>query len=410
MSLNGRLDPGTFDTNTPVLVLRRSIAPFQHGALCVARSLGRLSVPVYSVLAQQGESLQHSRYLTGALDLDPALPVEAWVAGLIAVAPRLGGGILLPIDDAAAVAIGDAQERLAECFRFPAAPEGIQRRLASKHALHELCLELGLGTPVTTSPASETEFLRDCVEQGFPVIVKRGKPWLPPRDPAAPSVFIAHTDAQARRAYARMESDHGRQILVQEYIPGDSDSIWIYNGYTGRAGDTLCAFTGRKLRQRGPRTGPTTLGECVRNDAVAAAARTLLHALGYRGIVDMGFRFDARDGGYKLLDVNPRLGSTFRLFTAENGLDVVRAMHLDLTGRRVPASRCRDGRRWLDERTDIVTAAQLARERRLSARAWIRSLRGIDEAAWWAADDLRPFLSMWRRWIRPAWRRIRRRR
>jgi len=42
-------------------------------------------------------------------------------------------------------------------------------------------------------------------------------------------------------------------------------------------------------------------------------------------------------GAYHLLDFNPRPGAQFRLFTDRAGTDVVRAQHLDLTGRAVPA-------------------------------------------------------------------------
>jgi hypothetical protein len=69
-------------------------------------------------------------------------------------------------------------------------------------------------------------------------------------------------------------------------------------------------------------------------------------------------------------------------------------MHLDMTARPVPPSQTVPGRKWIDERSDPVTAAQLIQEGSLGLRSWTRSLRRIDEAAWWAADDLRPFTAM----------------
>jgi D-aspartate ligase len=48
-----------------------------------------------------------------------------------------------------------------------------------------------------------------------------------------------------------------------------------------------------------------------------------MQEIGYSGIVDIGYRYDRRDGEYKLLDVNPRVGATFRLFVDSNGMDVV---------------------------------------------------------------------------------------
>ena len=48
----------------------------------------------------------------------------------------------------------------------------------------------------------------------------------------------------------------------------------------------------------------------------------------------MDWRLDKRDGQYKILDCNPRIGLNFRMFENDTaGIDVVRAQHLSLTGR-----------------------------------------------------------------------------
>lgn len=382
------------DTATPILVLRRSVGSLQHCVLAVARSAGRLGIPVDAVRGCAREPALRSRYLRNVLALRPDAPEEEFVEGLLAIGERLERAVLLPIDDLASVLVGDHQQRLAECFRLPLAPLGVQRRLASKRELFALCQSLDLPTPTSSFPADETELLAQAEGQGYPVVLKQTEPWLNPRDLSAPSVAIVRDREALLNAYTRMESELAPQVMVQQYIPGDADSVWMVNGYTGVDSEFRCAFTGQKLRQRGPRTGPTSLGVCVRNDEVIALAGRLLRAIGYRGIVDMGFRHDRRDGSYKLLDVNPRLGSTFRLFAGADGLDVVRAMHLDLTGRPVPATTVLPGRKWIDERNDLVTSVRMLREGSLGPRRWAADMRGIQEGAWWAADDPLPFLGM----------------
>jgi predicted ATP-grasp superfamily ATP-dependent carboligase len=340
------------------------------------------------------EAAMSSRFVSGVIPLSEDTPEDEWVEQLISLRPSRGRAVLLAIDDLAAVTVSDHQERLAEYFTLPANPAGLQRRLASKRALWELCQALDLPAPESSFPVNEEELLKHVAATGYPVVLKRAETWFPSRDPAAPSVAIARTEEQLLAAYARMESDVAPQVMVQEYIPGEPDSVWMFNGYFGAGGTPLLAITGQKLRQRGPRTGPTTLGIVRTNDEVVKLAGRLLGELGYRGIVDMGFRYDARDGRYKLLDVNPRLGSTFRLFVSVDGLDVVRAMHRDLSQQPVPQSRAEEGRIWIDERSDLATAARMERDGSLTLSAWARSLRGIDEAAWWAADDPRPFVRM----------------
>jgi D-aspartate ligase len=382
------------DTATPILVVRRSLGPLQHAVLAVSRSAGRLGIPVYAVLERPHEPAGRSRYLCGGFELQPGLPDEDWLERLVELGRGIGRPVLLPIDDAAAVTVGDHEDRLVEHFLLAPQPPGVRRRLSSKRELHALCLQLGLATPASSFPVSEEELVVRAEELGYPVVLKRAESWFPPRFPGAPSVAIVHTRAELTDAYARMESDVHPQLMVQEYVPGPSDSVWMFNGCFDADSRLLCGFTGRKLRQRGPDAGPTSLGVCARNEEVVDAARRLMAEVGYRGIVDMGFRYDGRDGSYKLLDVNPRLGSTFPLFTSLGGIDVVRALHLDLTGRRVPASETADGRTWLDEPHDFGTALLLVRRGSLTPRAWLSSLRGVDELAWWARDDLRPFRAM----------------
>src|SRR5204863_2564602 len=102
---------------------------------------------------------------------------------------------------------------------------------------------------------------------------------------------------------------------------------------------------------------------------------------------------------YKLLDVNPRIGATFRLFVDANGLDVVRALYLDLTGHHVGRSAATNGRTWLVENHDLVSSVRYIRDHRLTPREWWASLRGVDECAWFASDDLKPFAVMALRFV-----------
>jgi len=120
-----------------------------------------------------------------------------------------------------------------------------------------------------------------------------------------------------------------------------------------------------------------------------------MKAVGYRGIIDIGYRYDARDGSYKLLDVNPRIGGTFRLFVGPDGIDVLRAMYLDLTDQEIPASIEPNGRRWLVEPQDLISSVVYRRRGDITVPGWARSLRGVSETAWFARDDPLPFLALW---------------
>ncbi len=119
-----------------------------------------------------------------------------------------------------------------------------------------------------------------------------------------------------------------------------------------------------------------------------------MKAVGYRGILDIGYRYDARDGQYKVLDINPRVGATFRLFVGENGIDVVRAMYLHLTGQTVNPTAAREGRKWIVEDCDLISSLRYFRDGKLRLRDWIKSYSGIQEAGIFAMDDPVPVLWM----------------
>jgi predicted ATP-grasp superfamily ATP-dependent carboligase len=123
---------------------------------------------------------------------------------------------------------------------------------------------------------------------------------------------------------------------------------------------------------------------------VAETTNRFMAAIGYRGILDIGYRFDARDGLYKVFDVNPRLGCTFRLFVSQDGMDVVRAMYLHLTGQPVDAGEPPAGRKWMVEDLDLASSLYYWREGTLSWR--LAGVLQAQESAFFANDDLRPAL------------------
>jgi predicted ATP-grasp superfamily ATP-dependent carboligase len=161
-----------------------------------------------------------------------------------------------------------------------------------------------------------------------------------------------------------------------------------------------------KHRSWPPGFGVTTSATSVANPALAAASVDLCRRIGYRGIVDMDWRLDRRDGAYRLLDCNPRIGAQFRLFENEVGIDVARALHLDLTGRDVPRAPQVDGRSFVVENLDL--AARLLAGRHTTSRA-VRTRPRSTERAWFTWDDPAPFALMAIRQLGPIARRVARR-
>src|SRR5581483_11963129 len=129
-------------------------------------------------------------------------------------------------------------------------------------------------------------------------------------------------------------------LMIQEYIPERAGGRWMFNGYFDSKSRCLFGSPGKKIRQNPPNAGITSLGVCLPNQEIVEKTQRFIEAIGYAGIVDIDYIYDARDGQYKMLDVNPRIGCTFRLFVSDTGMDVVRALYFDLTGQTVDVGRC----------------------------------------------------------------------
>jgi len=385
--------PRGIQTTTPVVVLKMTTNVVQHGVLGVIRSAGRWGIPVHWVHNEDSAPAARSRYLTATHPLPPgAGTAEQWIDHLARVGRTVGGRpLLVATDDPSTALLADHAAALEPWFRFPVLPQGLVGSLVDKRGLHAICLRAGIPTPAAQFPQVRDDLHAYAEDGEFPVVVKRiGAP--PVEGNARLASVVVVDDAAELRALADAVSDDLVPfMMLQEYIPGGPRSVWMLDGYFDARSDCLAAFTGRKLRQHPTHTGMTSLGVCEHNADVVATTERLMKEIGYRGVVDMGYRYDARDGSYRLLDVNPRIGATFRLFVDSSGTDVLRALYLDMTGQPPrPRAAAREGRRWVVEHHDALEAAGALRRRELGVGAWLGSMRAVREAAWFSPLDPLP--------------------
>ncbi|WP_137993672.1 ATP-grasp domain-containing protein [Streptomyces vilmorinianum] len=393
----------SFDTRVPAVLVRLDRNPFHHGTLGAARSLGRAGIPVHAVLESLTSPAARSRYVHG-VHLRPATASPADLARLLlrlsdemAAAPAL----LVPLDDVSALALAAARAELTGRYLLPEQSSEQLARVADKAALAETCRALSLPHPRTEIPDSADEAAALAWSLGLPVVAKWSRPWLLPAGSGLRSTSIVRSLAEVRELYARTP-EAGSRLLLQRLLPPGRDLDWFFHGYADSAGRCSAGATGRKERSWPDGAGLTAVGRWTANPVIERTAGELLAALGYRGVFDLDFRLDRSTGAYHLLDFNPRPGAQFRLFADAGGLDVVRAMHLDLTGRPVPAHSPSYGRRFVVE--NYAALSVLASPRRRYA-AEPGASRGRTETAWFAADDLAPALAMARAWLSHALRR-----
>jgi predicted ATP-grasp superfamily ATP-dependent carboligase len=205
---------------------------------------------------------------------------------------------------------------------------------------------------------------------------------------------LAENKAALLKIYQELEDPASPNLMLQEHIPGNDDQVYIFNGYFNNDSDCLSAFTGHKIRQAPVHFGCASLGICKWNSEVAEITTRFMKDIGYRGVLDIGYRLDPRDGKYKVLDIKPRVGGAFRIFVAKNGMDVVRSLYLDLTGQEQLPIVPREGRRWVYEDYDIISSYCYFKEGTLKFKEWALSFKDVEEGAWFSWKDPLPFVMM----------------
>ena len=388
-----------FDTETPVLVFKPGRFPLHHGTLGIIRSLGSVGVPVYAVFEDRFVPAAFSRFLTGSFIWNPDETDDgAILAGLQAIGRQIGRrAVIIPTSDHASIFIEDHAATLGASFRLPVQRPGLCRSLADKRRLDDICRAAGVPCPASFFPEAEPE-LRSAAEWlGFPLLVKLAEPWRRPRPAGLSSTVIVWTLDDLLDIFRLAQGPPGLRLVVQEHIPSEHDRDAMFAGYCDAASRCLIGLTGEKLRSYPPLAGMTAASRSTDNPELRQLAERFLAQIEYHGIMDLEFRHDARDGRYKLLDFNPRVGAQFRLYENGAGIDVVRAMHLDLSGREVPQSRMLSKRCLIVENYELRVLSTYRRTRQLTWREWLRSIEGKREYGWFSRYDLLPGLMIWLR-------------
>lgn len=362
-----------------------------YRALAVVRSLGRRGVPVRVVRSDEHAVAMASRYAGAPLAWPLDGPDSARVEYLLELAERegLGGWVLIPTHDEEAALIARHHARLAERYRLTTPPWEILRDAYDKRRTHELGAQLGLVQPWTVFPAGPEDLAR--AEGRFPVVVK------PAYKPSANRLTVdkawrADDAPELRRRYAEAcELVDPAILMLQELIPGDGSAQLSFASLC-RDGEVLASLTACRARQFPMDFGrASSYVETIDDSSVERDARRLLAAMRFTGLVEVEFKRDERTGDNLLLDVNPRPWG-WQSLCGRAGVDFPYLLWQMAAGDEVQPVRGVAGVHWVRMSTDMLAVAGEVRAGRLSAGAYLRSLRRPLEFAVFARDDPLPSL------------------
>jgi predicted ATP-grasp superfamily ATP-dependent carboligase len=294
--------------------------------------------------------------------------------------------VLIPTDDEAAVLVAEHATALNGAYLLPELEASLPRRLATKHIFYDECRKFGISAPGSLHLEHAAQAIAVADGMRFPVVLKNSAPWLRLKG-VVHSTKIVTSRAELVNLASQWPADI--DLVVQEFIPSEVSEDWIVHICRSARG-VVAGFTGKKVRAWPPRAGVTSYAVSCPNRVLLSTASQFCEKVGYLGIVDMDWRLDKRVGIYNLLDFNPRLGANFRLFVDKNGNDVVRAHYLEMTNQGIRETQDSLARAFCVENLDI--ASKFATRRESDPADWPTPL--TTEYAWFATDDVLPFLTM----------------
>ena len=359
-----------------------------YRGLTIVRSLGRRGIPVW-ILPEQQRIAAKSRYALKELPLPAG--EAAQVAFLLDLAEYydVSGWVLFATEDRHAALLARHRDTLARKFTVASSPWEMVRAAYDKRSTYQVAQELGVDCPLTCYPRDRAEL--EHLECAFPVILK----------PAVKEADNHFTHEKAWRvddraamlaAYdvARTMVDPAT-IMIQELIPGGGETQFSY-GAICRDGRPLSSIVVRRTRQYPVDFGrSSSYVESVEQPVVEQAATRLLAGLGYTGLMEAEFKYDRRNGRFKLLDLNPRAWG-WHSIALQEGVDFPYFLWRLALGQPVPEIRVGAGHRWMRVTTDFLAAMHEIRNGRLQMRSYLGSFRKPLEFAVAAKDDPMPFI------------------
>jgi D-aspartate ligase len=363
-----------------------------YQGLGIVRSLGRRGIDVL-VIDDEHSIAPHSRYATAAVRVPDLRDEETTVETLLALGERytLDGWVVFPTREETVAALSRYRQRLTAQFRIPTPSWDVVVWAWDKRKTYEVAAELGIATPRTWLATSPQEL--DAIDADPPFAVK----------PAIKERFIYATGDKAWLAATRDELTAryraaadlvgAGEVIVQELIPGSGETQLAYCAFF-KDGRSSVSMSVRRLRQHPPLFGrASTFVETIEHPELAEVSQRFLHRIGYYGLVELEYKYDARDGRTKLLDVNARTWG-YHSLGQRAGIDFPYLQYADQMSLPVPdGMHAPPGVRWIRLATDVPTAVVEAARGALDWRAYARSLRDADVESVFNRDDPLPSLA-----------------
>ncbi len=135
---------------------------------------------------------------------------------------------------------------LRDFFLVPRVNSELIENLYNKHTMHLLAKENHVPTSEAIFPQNFKEVEEFGEKAKYPVILKEivGTLWHPQSNSR---IVIARSFTELVEAYELLEDPQSPNLMLQDYIPFQKGSDWLFNGYFDDRSNCIVSFTGIRV-------------------------------------------------------------------------------------------------------------------------------------------------------------------
>ena len=352
-----------------------------------------MGVAVFA-LNEAGAFVRYSRYCR---PLDAPVPrageeARVWADFLLGTASdSLAGAVLLACSDAGIEMIAAHRESLSAKYLLDESHPPAQLAMLNKLATYQAAVAAGVPTPAFWLADSPDELadIRDRLV--FPLIVKpRFSHVFEAR--TGRKLIVAHNFSEVTAAVATITAT-GTGCLLVEMIPGPDSLLCSYFTYLDADSKPLLHFTKRVIRRYPTLTGAGCYHITDWNPKLAELGNRLFSHVQLRGLANVEFKHDVRDGKFKLIECNARfVGSDCLVSRA--GVNFAELVYCRITGRpRPPQGLYAKRMRLWDPVRDFQAFLELRKTGQLTLGSWLASVMHRQTFNWFRWSDPLPALA-----------------
>ncbi|MFW9965145.1 MAG: ATP-grasp domain-containing protein [Candidatus Sifarchaeia archaeon] len=213
--------------------------------------------------------------------------------------------VLLPIGWEANYYISKYVDLLNSYTKIPIVNHETMSIAANKDMTMKYAKRVGITIPKTFSPKSVEEIEGLVQEQEFPYVVKGSTD--------SGHVIYAKDIQELKWSFEKLKQF---RPIIQEYVDGYGCGFFaLYDN-----GKCIAEFMHKRVREFPPTGGPSVAAMSYFSPALRKQGRQLLDSLKWHGVAMVEFKRDAKDGKYKLIEVNPKFWGSLELAMA-SGVD-----------------------------------------------------------------------------------------